>query len=98
MGTLSDIAMLKKVKSFEIDVITVDSEDKEAGFAVTDKGYVVPKVKDAKYIDAKEIISSLNLSYNIFACLMQYFLGLICFIFLQHSARIIFFFEFPKTR
>lgn len=52
MGTLSDIAMLKKVKSFEIDVITADSEDKEAGFAVTDKRYVVPKVKDPKYLDA----------------------------------------------
>jgi RecJ-like exonuclease len=42
MGTLSDIAMLKAVKSFDIDVITVDSEDKDAaGFAVTDKKYVV---------------------------------------------------------
>ena len=53
MGTLSDIAMLKKVKSFDIDVITADSEDKNAaGFAVTDKKYLVPKVKDSKYIDA----------------------------------------------
>jgi carbamoyl-phosphate synthase large subunit len=53
MGTLSDIDMLKKVKSFEIDVITADSEDKDAaGFSVTDKKYVVPKVKDSKYISA----------------------------------------------
>jgi len=53
MGTLSDIAMLRRVKSFDIDVITADSEDKNnAGFAATDKKYVVPKVKDSKYIDA----------------------------------------------
>jgi len=53
MGTLSDIAMLKKVKSFEIEVITADSEDKDAsGLAVSNKKYVVPKVKDSKYIEA----------------------------------------------
>lgn len=52
MGTLSDIDMLKKVKSFGIEVITADTEDKDtAGFLVTGKKYIVPKVKDSKYID-----------------------------------------------
>lgn len=53
MGTISDIDMLKKVKSFNIDVVTADSEDKDAaGFVVTGKKYVVPKIKDSKYVDA----------------------------------------------
>lgn len=52
-GTIADIDMLKKAKSFHIDVITSDIEDKDAaGFIVTGKKYVVPKMKDSKYIDA----------------------------------------------
>jgi carbamoyl-phosphate synthase large subunit len=53
MGTIADIDMLKKAKSFGIEVVTTDTEDKDtAGFIVTGKKYVVPKVKDSKYIDA----------------------------------------------
>lgn len=53
MGTFADIEMLKKVKSFNIDVITADVEDKDtAGFIVTGKKFIVPKVRDSKYIDA----------------------------------------------
>jgi carbamoyl-phosphate synthase large subunit len=53
MGTFSDIEMLKKSKSFNIDVVASDSEDKDtAGFVITGKKYVVPKAKDSKYIDA----------------------------------------------
>lgn len=53
MGTVADIEMLKKAQSFNIDVITADVEDKDtAGFIVTGKKYVVPKVRDSKYIDA----------------------------------------------
>lgn len=53
MGTLADIDMLKKAKSFGIDVVTTDVEDKDtAGFIVTGKKYVVPKIKNSKYIDA----------------------------------------------
>ncbi|HYE08600.1 MAG TPA: ATP-grasp domain-containing protein [Patescibacteria group bacterium] len=53
MGTMADIDMLKKAKSFDIEVVTTDVEDKDtAGFIVTGKKYVVPKVKDSTYIDA----------------------------------------------
>ncbi len=53
MGTMSDLEMLKRAKSFNIDVITTDTEDKDAaGFVVTGKKYLVPKAKDSKYIDA----------------------------------------------
>lgn len=53
MGTAADIEMLKQAKSFCIDVVTTDVEDKDtAGFVITGKKYVVPKVKDSKYIDA----------------------------------------------
>lgn len=53
MGTVADIEMLKKAKSFNIDVITADVEDKDtAGFIVTGKKYIVPKVRDSRYIDA----------------------------------------------
>jgi carbamoyl-phosphate synthase large subunit len=53
MGTVSDLEMLKNVKSFNIDVVTADTEDKDAaGFVVTGKKFIVPKVKDSKYLDA----------------------------------------------
>lgn len=53
MGTVADIEMLKHSKSFCIDVVTTDVEDKDtAGFVITGKKYIVPKVKDSKYIDA----------------------------------------------
>jgi carbamoyl-phosphate synthase large subunit len=53
MGTAADIEMLKQVKSFSIDVVTADVEDKDtAGFIITGKKYIVPKIKDSKYIDA----------------------------------------------
>lgn len=53
MGTMSDIEMLKKSRPFNIDVVTADSEDKDAaGFAATGKRYLVPKAKDSKYINA----------------------------------------------
>lgn len=53
MGTVSDIEMLIKAKPFQIDVVTSDADDKDAsGLVVTDKKYLVPKVKDSKYIDA----------------------------------------------
>lgn len=53
MGTVADIEMLKQAKSFCIDVVTADVADKDtAAFAITGKKYIVPKVKDSKYIDA----------------------------------------------
>jgi carbamoyl-phosphate synthase large subunit len=53
MGTVSDLEMLKNVKSFNIDVITADAKDKDAaGFVVTGKKFVVPEVKDSKYLNA----------------------------------------------
>ncbi len=53
MGTVADIDMLKNVKSFDVAVVTTDVEDKDTtGFIVTGKKYIVPKVKDSKYIDA----------------------------------------------
>lgn len=53
MGTISDIEMLKKAKAFSIDVITTDTDDRDAaGFVVTGKKYVAPRIKDTKYIDA----------------------------------------------
>lgn len=53
MGTLADIEMLKNAKSFGIEVVTADVEDKDTvGFIATGKKYIVPKVKDSKYINA----------------------------------------------
>lgn len=53
MGTIADIEMLKQSKSFCIDVVTTDVDDKHtAASVITDKKYIVPKVKDSKYIDA----------------------------------------------
>jgi carbamoyl-phosphate synthase large subunit len=50
---MSDIEMLKKSKPFNIDVVTTDTEDKDAaGFVVTGKKYLVPKAKDSRYIAA----------------------------------------------
>ncbi|MGB7605696.1 MAG: ATP-grasp domain-containing protein [Lutisporaceae bacterium] len=64
MGTLADIDMLKKAKSFAINVVTTDVEDKDTvGFIVTGKKHIVPKVKDSKYIDALlEICQSENIT------------------------------------
>ena len=53
MGTASDLEMLKNVKSFDIDVVTADTKDKDsAGFVITGKKFVVPEKKDSKYINA----------------------------------------------
>ncbi|MEA4845663.1 MAG: ATP-grasp domain-containing protein [Clostridiaceae bacterium] len=53
MGTISDIEMLKRVKSFYVDVVTADTTDKDAaGFVTTGKKFVVPEIKDSKYINA----------------------------------------------
>jgi carbamoyl-phosphate synthase large subunit len=53
MGTVADIEMLKKAKSFCIDVVTADVSHKDtAASIITGKKYIVPKVKDSKYIDA----------------------------------------------
>jgi carbamoyl-phosphate synthase large subunit len=49
---MSDISMLKDVKSFDVEVITTDTDDKDSsGFLLTGKKYIVPKVKDSKYIE-----------------------------------------------
>ncbi len=51
MGTRSDISMLKNVKAFGVEVITADTEDKgPSGLLTAGKKYMVPKVKDKKYI------------------------------------------------
>lgn len=53
MGTVSDINMLKNVESFDVDVVTTDVEDTDAaGFLITGKKYILPKIKDSKYIDS----------------------------------------------
>ena len=53
MGTVADIEMLKHAKSFCIDVVTTDVSDKDtAAFTITGKKYIVPKIKDSKYIEA----------------------------------------------
>ncbi|MCM8711680.1 ATP-grasp domain-containing protein [Clostridium sp. SYSU_GA19001] len=53
MGTVSDIEMLKQAKAFNINVITTDVDDADAcGFLITGKKYILPKVKDSKYIDS----------------------------------------------
>lgn len=53
MGTVSDINMLKKAKPFKIEVVTADIVDKEAaGFILSGKKYILPKVRDTKYIDS----------------------------------------------
>ena len=52
MGTMSDISMLKNIKSFGIEVVTADTADKDSSVSVlAGKKYVVPKVKDTKYIN-----------------------------------------------
>lgn len=53
MGTFSDIEMLKSIKAFGIDIVASDVTDKDAaGFVVTGKKYVLPKVKDPGYMEA----------------------------------------------
>lgn len=52
MGTVSDIDMLKKSESFDIEVVTTDVvDDDAAGFVSTGKRYIVPRIKDSRYID-----------------------------------------------
>lgn len=52
MGTVSDIELLKRVKSFGIEVLTADNASKDAaGFLATGKQYIVPKAKEPKYLD-----------------------------------------------
>ncbi|MDD3704491.1 MAG: ATP-grasp domain-containing protein [Clostridiaceae bacterium] len=53
MGTVSDIEMLKKAKPFSVDVITADAKCEDAaGFVIVGKKFVVPEIKDARYINA----------------------------------------------
>lgn len=52
MGTMADIDMLQNVKSFHVEVVTTDTEDKDSAASLaTGKRYVVPKAKDSQYID-----------------------------------------------
>jgi carbamoyl-phosphate synthase large subunit len=53
MGTIADLDMLKQAQSFGIEVVTTDVVDKDtAGFVLTGKKYIVPQIKDSKYIEA----------------------------------------------
>ena len=53
MGTASDLEMLKNAKPFDINVVTAGTKGKDAaGFVITGKKFVVPEVKDFKYLNA----------------------------------------------
>jgi len=53
MGTASDLEMLKNAKPFDINVVTAGTKGKDAaGFVITGKKFMVPEVKDFKYLNA----------------------------------------------
>ena len=53
MGTASDLEMLKNAKPLDINVVTAGTKGKDAaGFVITGKKFMVPEVKDFKYLNA----------------------------------------------